>query len=339
MTALAGAIRALDRGQDPSVADLESAFGEVLAGDAEAVQVAAFLTLLRGPRLTEEAVAAGARAMRARMIRVDLHSDAIDVCGTGGDGAQTLNISTATTFVLAGCGVKVAKHGNRAMSSKSGAADVLEALGVKLSATHEVHRRSIEEAGTTFLFAQHHHPALAPLAPVRKALGFRTVFNFLGPLCNPASVKRQAVGVASPEMVERIAGAFGRLGSTGGIVYCSSEGVDELTLGGGNVVCRIGGPVGVSSIDAASAGLTPSALSAIRGGDALENAKALKNLLEGSQGAYRDTVALNAGAVLHAVTGHASSLRDGVEMALESIDAGRAKASLAKLIEITEAAP
>lgn len=332
------ALAALSNGSTPSPEVLDGAFGAVIAGDATPSQIGALLMGFERIGVSGEVIAAGARAMRAAMVRVDLGEDLIDVCGTGGDGAHTLNVSTAVGFVVAGCGVRVAKHGNRAMSSKSGAGDVLEALGVNLALSPGALAAAMKNAGIAFLFAQNHHPAMRHVAGPRRELGFRTVFNLLGPLSNPAGARRQLTGVFSGEKLMPIAEAMLSLGTQAAWVVHGHGGVDELALSGpSHVVALEGGALRSFSVTPGDAGLSEAAPDAIRGGDAAFNAAALTALLDGETGAYRDVVLLNAAAAL-IVADKADDLRDGVAMAATAIDSGKARGALAALVSATCAA-
>jgi anthranilate phosphoribosyltransferase len=275
------------------------------------------------------------------MVPVSAPENAIDVCGTGGDGAHTLNISTAVAFVVAGCGVPVAKHGNRAMSSKSGAADVLEALGVKLTSERPTLERCLHEAGIAFLFAQNHHPAMRHVAAARRELGHRTIFNLLGPLSNPASVKRQLVGVFAPEAVRPMAMALARLGAERAWVVHGAGGLDELSCQGASVAAETTrDEVRSLDISVTDAGVDLSGNESVRGGDASYNAAQLSTLLAGAQEgtAYENFVLLNAGAAL-LVAGRSARLADGVALARGSLREGRAREALEKLRALTGDAP
>jgi anthranilate phosphoribosyltransferase len=266
--------------------------------------------------------------MRARMIPISAPANAIDVCGTGGDGHHTLNVSTAVSLVVAACGVAVAKHGNRAASSKAGAADTLEALGLNLDRAAETAELTLGDLGICFLFAQRHHPALARIAPIRKALGRRTIFNLMGPLANPAGVRRQLVGIARPAYVPIYAEAIRRLGTEHSLVVSGDEGLDELSLAGGNELAEVrGGNVLMRRVSSADVGLASAPVEALRGGDPAYNAAALRALLQGEPGPYRDAVLLNAAAALM-VAGEAADWYEGVEEAAEAIDKGLANALL-----------
>jgi anthranilate phosphoribosyltransferase len=302
-----------------------AAFDQILDGAVAADEIAQFLTdmSVRGESSTE--IAAAVRAMRARMIRVTAPDNAIDVCGTGGDGAHSLNISTAVAIVVAACDVPVAKHGNRAASSKAGAADTLEALGLNLDRASEQAEASLADLGICFLFAQKHHPALAPLAPIRKALGRRTIFNLTGPLANPAGVRRQLIGVAQPNLLPIYAAAMAELEYDAAMLVAGDEPLDEISVCGPSTCLTLGEqPIRVEPEDL---GLTRHAPEALRGGDPAYNAAALQRLLAGEAGAYRDAVLINAAAALM-VAGHADSLASGVEEAAEALDKGLAKALL-----------
>jgi anthranilate phosphoribosyltransferase len=320
-----------------SSAEAGDAFDAIMDGKVSEVQVAAFLTALHMRGETVEEIAAAADALRARALTVDAPADAIDTCGTGGDGLGTLNISTAATLVTAACGVKIAKHGNRAQSSKSGAADVLAALGVKIDLTPQQVSRCINEAGLGFLFAPAHHNAMKHVGPVRKQLGFRTIFNLLGPLCNPARVKRQLVGVFGEQWIEPLARVLHALGTERAWVVHGSDGLDELTVTGPTHVVELDhGKVRRLTVTPGDVGLGVYRLDALLGADAAVNAAAIERLLAGETGAYRDIVCLNAAAAL-LVAGKAASLNDGVGMAQRAIDDGRARATLAKLVATSNA--
>ncbi|WP_417621570.1 anthranilate phosphoribosyltransferase [Parasphingorhabdus sp.] len=311
-----------------SEAAAREAFSAILDGSCSAEDITAFLVALadRGETATE--IAAAATEMRARMIGVDAPANAIDVCGTGGDGSHSLNISTATALVVAACEIPMAKHGNRAASSKSGAADTLEALGLDLAKAATNGEQSLRDIGIAFFFAPNHHPALGPLAPIRKAIGRRTIFNLLGPLCNPAKVKRQLIGVASPDLVETYAEAALQLGYDKAMIVSGEEGLDELSISGPSRVAIIrDGSVTISRITPEDAGLTRHPADAIKGGDAEYNAAALKALLQGEKSAYRDAVLLNSAAALM-VAGEVDSWEEGVEEAAEALDKGLANAML-----------
>jgi len=309
-------------------AEAEGAFSAMLDGDWADEDIARFLVGLaeRGETATE--IAGAARAMRARMIPVEAPANAIDVCGTGGDGHHTLNVSTAVAIVVAACGVPVAKHGNRAASSKAGAADTLEALGLDLDRAAETAEHTLADLGIGFLFAGKHHPAMGRIMPIRKKLGRRTIFNLIGPLANPARVPRQLLGIARPAYVPIYAEALARLGTERSFVVSGDEGLDELSLAGGNEWADIeGGEVRMKRIDGRALGLPHAPVEAIRGGDPAANAAALRALLMGAPGPYRDAVLFNSAAAL-LVAGAVEDWREGAEEAAEAIDRGLAKALL-----------
>ena len=273
--------------------------------------------------------------MRAAMRAVDAPENAIDLCGTGGDGHGTLNISTAASFVVAGAGVPVAKHGNRSASSKSGAADILEALGVKIGLEPNAAAKVLAETGIVFLFAQVHHPAMRHVAAVRKKIGRRTIFNLLGPLASPAGVTRQLVGIYSADWLTPYAQALQALGSSRALVVHGEDGLDELTTTGKTFTASLeDGRITRGEITPEDAGLKRASLADLKGGDAAQNAAALRRLFDGERGAYRDIVLLNAGAALM-VAGMAKDVSSGVSLAEQALDSGAAKTKLAALIEAT----
>ena len=304
------------------------AFAAILDGTASDEAITEFLIALaeRGETMVE--IAAAAQAMRDRMIPIDAPAGAIDVCGTGGDGHHTLNVSTAVSIVVAACEIPVAKHGNRAASSKSGAADTLEAIGLDMERAAQMAEAQLADLGICFLFAAHHHPAMKHIMPIRRAIGRRTIFNLMGPLANPARVTRQLVGIARPAYVPVYAEALHRLGTDHSRVISGDEGLDELSLAGGNEVAIVTREnVRMQRSVAADAGLPSHPISAIRGGDARENARALRSLLQGERNAYRDAVLYNAAEAL-IVAGAVENRIDGVEEAAEAIDKGLANALL-----------
>ncbi|WP_260927920.1 anthranilate phosphoribosyltransferase [Novosphingobium sp. 9] len=308
--------------------EAEAAFGAILDGQVPEETIAAFLIALSERGEVASEIVGAARAMRARMIPIDAPANALDVCGTGGDGHHTLNVSTAVSLVVAACGVPVAKHGNRAASSKAGAADTLEALGLNLDRAAETAEETLRDLNICFLFAAAHHPTMGRLMPLRRAIGRRTIFNLMGPLANPAKVTRQLVGIARPAYVPIYAEAILRLGTEHSMVISGDEGLDELSLAGGNEVADIrGGEVSMRRVAPLDVGLPEAGIDAIRGGDPAYNAAALRGLLMGEPSAYRDAVLLNAAGALM-VAGEVSSWRDGVEEAAEAIDKGLAKALL-----------
>jgi anthranilate phosphoribosyltransferase len=321
-------LKRIAAGERLNAKEAASAFGAMMSGGVGEVRMAAFLTALavRGPSVTE--IAGAARAMRAAMTKVEAPRNAIDVCGTGGDGAGTLNVSTATAFVVAACGIAVAKHGNRAMSSRTGAADVLEALGVPINLNAEAAAKSLIDPGFAFLFAPSYHPAMKNVAPVRRDLGFRTVFNLLGPICNPAGVRRQLIGIYAPEWLEPVARVLAELGTEKAWIVHGAGGLDELSTAGPTRVAILeDGRVTVRDVVPEDAGIARGSLAALKGGTAEENARAIRELLSGARGAFRNIVLLNAAAALVAA-GAASDLKDGVARAAEAIDKGWAAAAL-----------
>jgi anthranilate phosphoribosyltransferase len=316
-------------------ADAEAAFELIMDGQATPAQIGAFLMGLRIRGETVDEIAAAATVLRAKAQTIQAPPGAIDTCGTGGDSSGTFNISTAAAIVTAACGVPVAKHGNRAVSSKSGSADVLTALGVDVTAEQSLVLRSLVENNLCFLMAPRHHAAMRHVAPVREEMGLRTLFNLLGPLSNPAGTKRQLVGVFAERWVSPLAEVLGVLGAERAWVVHGSDGLDELTVTGPSSVAEWHqGRVTRFEVTPEAAGLPRSAADSLRGGDAAHNAAALRRLLDGEAGPYRDVVLLNAGAAL-VVADKASSLSDGVGLAGVAIDKGRARTCLDRLIEIT----
>lgn len=316
-----------------------SAFAAIMAGEIGDAQMAGFLTALAVRKPTVAEITGAVTAMRMAMKRVQAPANAIDLVGTGGDGHSTLNISSAACFVAAACGVPIAKHGNRNMSSRTGAADVLEALGVKVDVTPEVAQACVEQTGVCFLFAQGYHPAMRHVTPVRRALGFRTIFNLLGPLSNPAGVKRQLLGVYALEWMEPVAKVLGTLGTEKAWVVHGDDGLDELSISGTTRVAKLDhGHLEIAEVTPEDAGLPRWPLAAVKGGYAPENAAALTRLLDGEPGAYRDIVLLNSAAAL-IVADKAHDLREGVDLAAKAIDSGAARRVLEKLIAVSNGAP
>jgi len=311
----------------PSIAETEALFGRILDGELSDAETTAAILAMSDRGETAENIAGVALAMRARMIPVKAPANAIDVCGTGGDGQHSLNVSTAVAIVVAAAGVPVAKHGNRAASSKAGGADTLEALGLNLDRASERAEETLADLGLAFLFAQKHHPALARLAPIRKAIGKRTIFNLTGPMCNPAGVTRQLVGVANPAYVPIYRDALKLVGCGAALVVAGEEGLDELSIDGPSLTAALNCGNVPARLVPEDAGLPSHSLEELRGGDAAYNAAALRRLLSGEAGAYRDAVLLNAAAAL-VLAGEAGDLRDGAEEAAEVIDKGLAKALL-----------
>ncbi|MDX8348741.1 anthranilate phosphoribosyltransferase [Cognatiyoonia sp. IB215446] len=320
-----------------SRAEAEEAFEILFDGDATPSQIGGFLMALRTRGETVDEYAAAAAVMRAKCLPVKAPGGAMDIVGTGGDGKHTLNISTATAFVVAGAGVPVAKHGNRNLSSKSGTADVQGQMGINVMVGPDVVERGLAEAGIGFMMAPMHHPAIRHVMPTRAELGTRTIFNILGPLTNPAGVKRQLTGAFSRDLIRPMAETLLALGSDKAWLVHGSDGTDELTITGTSWVAAIeDGAVREFEITPADAGLPTHDFSAIIGGTPEENADALRALLDGQESAYRDAVLLNAAAAL-LVAGKGEALPDGVALAKDSIDTGRAKHALETLARITSA--
>jgi len=309
------------------------AFDAIMSGQVAADDLAAFLgaQASRGPTVAE--IVGAARAMRTHMKTIEAPDGAIDLCGTGGDGHDTLNISTAVSFVVAGAGVAVAKHGNRSATSRSGAADVLTALGVKIELTPQEAQDCLREAGLCFLFAQAYHPAMRHVAEVRRQLKTRTIFNLLGPICNPAGVRRQLLGVYARQWLRPLADVLAALGAEKAWVVHGSDGLDELTTTGEtHVEILEDGRIATRTVTAADADLPGAMLAQLKGADARHNADAILRLLAGETGPFRDIVLLNAAAAL-IVAGKARDLRAGAAMAADSIDKTHARAALDKLVK------
>lgn len=307
------------------------AFADILDARTSEEAIADFLLALSDRGETSIEIAEAARALRARFIPIDAPAGAIDVCGTGGDGHHTLNVSTAVSLVVAACGVPVAKHGNRAASSKAGAADTLEALGLDMERAGAMAQQTLEDLGICFLFAANHHPVMARITPIRRRIGKRTIFNLMGPLANPARVARQLIGIARPDYTGLYAEALEQLGTEAAIVVSGEEGLDELSGAGPSVVVNVGTAGLPRRIVPEDAGLPRHPIAAIHGGDPAYNALALRRLLNGETGGYRDAVLLNAAAAL-VVAGHNATLIDGAAAAADAIDAGRANALLDRWI-------
>jgi len=313
----------------------EAAFDIMMSGDATPAQMGGFLMALRVRGETVDEITGAARIMRGKMRRVKAPRDAIDVVGTGGDAIGTINVSTTAAIVVAGCGVPVAKHGNRAFSSKSGAADVLTALGVNLDADFDLIERSIAEAGIGFLMAPRHHGAMRHVGGARVELGTRTIFNLLGPLSNPAQVRRILVGVFAREWIEPMAEVLGRLGHQRAWVVHGSDGLDELTLTGPTYVAAFeDGKLRTFEVTPEDAGLSRASLDELKGGDADFNAGIVRAVLGGQAGPHRDFILLTAAAAL-VIADRAGDLKEGAALAAAAIDDGRANAALDRMIEIT----
>jgi anthranilate phosphoribosyltransferase len=311
------------------------AFDSMMSGEVTPSQIGGLLMGLRVRGETVDEITGAVTAMREKMLTVDAPDNAIDVVGTGGDAAGSYNISTCAAFIVAGAGVPVAKHGNRALSSRSGAADVLVALGVKIDISPEAISVCIRRAGIGFMFAPAHHPAMKHVGPTRVELGTRTIFNLLGPLSNPAGVKRQMVGVFSRQWVEPLAQVLKNLGSERAYVVHGSDGLDEITTTGPTAVAALeNGKVTSFEISPEQVGLTRVAPEALRGADADTNAAALKAVLQGEPGPYRDVALFNAAAAL-VVAGKAETLVDGVKLARHAVDSGEAEGCLDRLIAVS----
>lgn len=326
----------LGRREDLTTEEAASAMGAIMCGEAAAAQIAGFLIALamKGERPAE--LVGFAQTMRREAVRLPKPAgDVFDTCGTGGDRSGSFNISTATALVVAACGVRVAKHGNRSVSSRCGSADVLEALGVQVAAPPAVVERCLDQAGVAFFFAPTFHPAMRHAAQARRELGVRTAFNLLGPLTNPMAPTRQVVGVPRPELTELLARALMLLGSSRAWVVHGADGLDELSTTGHTKVseCR-NGSVQTFYVHPAEYGLPKANLDALRGGDAAANAAIVRDVLKGMPGAARDVVLLNAGAALF-VAGHAESVRDGIRQAAEAIDGERALGVLETLVAVS----
>jgi anthranilate phosphoribosyltransferase len=334
LKALIGKVASGDALKREEAAD---AFDRMMSGEATPSQMGGLLMALRVRGETVEEITGAVSAMRAKMLRVEAPPDAIDVVGTGGDASGSYNISTCAAFIVAGAGVPVAKHGNRALSSRSGAADVLAALGVKIDLEPEAISRCIDEARIGFMFAPAHHPAMKNVAATRVELGTRTIFNLLGPLSNPAGVKRQMVGVFSRQWVEPLAHVLKNLGSDRAYVVHGSDGLDEITTAGTTTVAALeNGSVRVFEIAPEDVGFSRIKPEALRGGDAEVNAAALKTVLTGKPGPFRDVAVLNAAAAF-VVAGKAKDLKAGAALAEKTIDSGEAEAALSRLVAVSNA--
>ncbi|MBW2549835.1 MAG: anthranilate phosphoribosyltransferase [Deltaproteobacteria bacterium] len=334
---MSDAIQELAAGHDLSSVDVEAAMDAILGGEASSAQIAAFVVGLRMKGESADEIAAAARALRkhCETIRPNVDGPLLDTCGTGGDGLHTFNISTAAAVVAAACGVAVAKHGNRAVSSQAGSADVLEALGVRIDLTPERAQECIEQVGIGFLFAPSHHAAMRHAAPVRRELGIRTIFNLLGPLSNPASATHQVVGVYDSGRVEQLAQALGSLGLTAAWVVHGQGGLDEVSPSGPTAVAQLrDGHVSTFEVSPEDFGLRAVPVEALRGGDAPRNAEIIRNVLGGEQGPARVAVLLNAAAAL-CVVGVASDPRAGAERAAEALDSGAATETLERWAQFT----
>lgn len=335
-TALSDAIKALSRRETLDDATLEGAFGALLSGEAAPEEIGAFVMGLAVRGETSDELAAGARVMRAHARRVSVPGPLLDTCGTGGLSWKSLNTSTASALVVAACGGRVAKHGNRSVPPKTGSADVLEALGVNLDIDARTFRACIDGAGVGFLFARSHHAAMRHVAPVRARLGIRTVFNLLGPLTNPAGAGRQILGVFAPDWVRPMADALHRLGTERAWVVHGVDGIDEISIAGQTIACEVT-PDGVRDFEIVpgDAGLDPHPLSALEGASVEENARAILDLVDGQAGPFRDVVCLNAGAGL-VLLGLAADLAEGAAKAAGALDDGRVSRTLSRLVDLSQ---
>jgi anthranilate phosphoribosyltransferase len=332
-----GALAKIASRQDLTGEEMRSVMTTIMSGEATPSQIGAFLMGLRVKGETVGEIAAAVSILREKMVPVivDEPDNTIDIVGTGGDGAETLNISTATALVVAAAGIPVAKHGNRALSSKSGASDVLQALGVKIDLTPEQISRCIKEAGIGFMFAIAHHPAMKHVGPTRVELGTRTMFNLLGPQSNPAGARRYMLGVFDKKWVEPVAAALLANRATSAWVVHGDSGIDELSTTGPSFVASIkGGNLTSFEVNPEDAGLKRATLADLKGADPAYNAARLRTMLEGAHDPYRDVVLLNAAAAF-IVAGRADTLKLGADLAAQEIDSGRAKATLAKLIAVS----
>ena len=338
MTVQQALARLLD-GHDLSREESREVMNEIMVGEATPAQIGGFLVALRLKGETANEIAGCAEAMRTHALSVrPKRDDLVDTAGTGGDGARTINISTAAALVAAAAGAGVAKHGNRAVSSASGSADVLEALGFRLELPPEEIERSIDELGFGFLFAPTHHPAMRHAAPVRRELAARTVFNVLGPLTNPAGARAQVVGVYAPSLVRTIAEVLAQLGARRAFVVHGAAGIDELSPAGPNLVCEVvDGDVREREIDPLELGVERCSPEELRGGSPRDNAEAIRGVFRGKNGGKRSAILLNAAGAI-AASGHAADLREGLELAREAIDSGAALARLDALIAFSQAA-
>jgi anthranilate phosphoribosyltransferase len=328
-------IAKLVRGENLTEDEAAAAFEEIMRGDATPVQIAGFLVALRIKGETVEELTGFARTARAVATRIEVYGDLLDTCGTGGDGLATFNISTLAAIVAAACGARVAKHGNRAASSMCGSADVLEHLGVKIDLSPDGVARCIDEAGIGFLFAPIFHPSFRFAAVPRRELSMRTVFNVLGPLCNPAGAKYQALGVADASLAGKMADVLIRLGVERAIVFHAGDGMDELSVSSPSSVIEIDGQRKEYQLDPSELGLAMAPLESMRGGGPEHNARLARELLDGAPGPRRDVVLLNAAAGLRAA-GLASDWKDGIRLGAEAIDSGRAGDVLQRWAKISQ---
>ena len=330
------AIQILVDGESLSADQATAAMNEIMTGEATSAQVGSFLTALRIKGETVDEITGMARVMREKSLHVSVEGDVVDTCGTGGDGSGSFNISTTAAFVVAGAGVAVAKHGNRAMSGSTGSADVLEALGVKIALSPESVARCLNEAGFGFMFAQGYHPSMRFAAGPRREIGIRTVFNILGPLTNPAGADRQVIGVADPSMADRMARVLGQLGSRKALVVHGSDGMDEITITGPSTVWQLeNGEVTEFEVTPGGLGVSVSSADSIQATSAEHSARIARSVLAGESGPARDVVLLNAAAALVAAD-RSDSLAAGVALAARSIDSGDARAKLDAVVDLSQ---
>ena len=330
------AIESLVAGEDLSSEQAAQAMNEIMDGEATPAQFGAFVTALRLKGETPDEIAGMAQVMREKALRVHVDGPLVDTCGTGGDASGTFNISTTSAFVVAGAGAAVAKHGNRAMSGACGSADVLEALGVKIDLSPEGVQRCLEEVGFGFMFAQRYHPSMRFAAGPRREIGVRTVFNILGPLTNPAGAKAHLLGVADPDMAEKMAQVLARLGSTHALVVHGLDGLDEITLGDATQVWEMSnGSVSSYTVSPEELGFQRASGDTLRAGSVEESTRMLRDVLESKSGPTRDVALMNAGAALVAAD-RAATLKEGVSAAADSIDSGSAREKLDRLVELSQ---
>lgn len=329
------AIEKVSKKIDLTESETREVFGEIMSGRAVPEEVAEFLKALREKGETVNEITGAAKCMLEKSARVDAGLDLVDTCGTGGSGINTFNISTTVAFVVAGCGVKVAKHGNRSASRGCGSADVLEALGINLESTPEAVRKAIAEAGIGFMYAPLFHSAMKHAIKPRKDVGGRTIFNILGPLSNPAGTKNQVVGVYDEKLTEVFARVLKNLGSKNALVVCGSDGLDEITITGKTKITELkNGEIKTYHISPEEFGIKKASLEDIKGGGAKENAEITLSILKGEPGPKRDIVLLNSGAAL-VVAAKAKDIKEGIKLAKDSIDSGKALKKLQQLIEVT----
>ena len=329
-------IQILVDGESLSADQATAAMNEIMTGEETSAQVGSFLTALRIKGETVDEITGMARVMREKSLHVSVEGDVVDTCGTGGDGSGSFNISTTAAFVVAGAGVAVAKHGNRAMSGSTGSADVLEALGVKIALSPESVARCLNDVGFGFMFAQGYHPSMRFAAGPRREIGIRTVFNILGPLTNPAGTDRQVIGVADPSMADRMAHVLGQLGSRKALVVHGSDGMDEITITGPSTVWQLeNGEVTEFEVTPGGLGVSVSSADSIQATSAEHSAQIVRSVLAGESGPARDVVLLNAAAALVAAD-RSGSLAAGVELAARSIDSGDAQAKLDAVVELSQ---